>query len=205
MHLLELFSGTGSGGRAFERKGWTVTSVDLDERSRPSICCDVLDLDVEVLRLRGLVIVDLIWASPPCTHYSRARSKAKTPRDLEGSDKLVRKVLELSAELQCPFLMENPHSGLLKTRDVVQGIPCSLVDYCKYKAPYRKRTGIWTNTDWRPERPLCKHDCTASVGKKHTRRAQRSSFDLATLYSLPEELCEELARWATEHLGRRVL
>ena len=28
-HLLELFSGTGSGGKVFEAGGWAVTSVDI--------------------------------------------------------------------------------------------------------------------------------------------------------------------------------
>jgi hypothetical protein len=206
MHLLELFSGTGSVGRAFERKGWTVTTVDLDAESAPSICCDVRDLDAS-----SLPIVDLIWASPPCTHYSRARTKAKTPRDLEGSDELVQRVLELSSELgvgekACPFFMENPYTGLLKTRDVVEGIPYQVVDYCKYGMLYRKRTAIWTNTSWKPLEGLCKRDCPSSSGrKKHLISAQRAHFDLETLYALPEKLCDELAEWATRETNRSMM
>ena len=41
--LLELFSGTGSVGRAFEELGWVVVSVDLDRNAKPTICMDVLD------------------------------------------------------------------------------------------------------------------------------------------------------------------
>ena len=33
--LLELFSGTGSMGRAFEELGWEVTSLDVDPRPAP--------------------------------------------------------------------------------------------------------------------------------------------------------------------------
>ena len=79
-HLLELFSGTGSMGRAFRARGWQVTSVDIDAKSLPTICCDILELDAEHVSEYGNV--DLIWASPPCTHYSCARTKARTPRDL---------------------------------------------------------------------------------------------------------------------------
>jgi len=208
MHLLELFSGTGSVGRAIRARGSGVTSVDLEERFSPTICCDVLELQAE--DIPGPV--HLLWASPPCTHYSRARSKANTPRDLEGSDRLVRKVLQLAEQLGCPFLFENP-DGLLKTREVVRGIPFRLVDYCSYGYMYRKRTAIWTNTDWRPAKPLCRHDCPATVqgdrGRlRHAQHAQQGGrrgggkrHSLEELYSLPALLCEELAQWAEERIG----
>ena len=43
MKLLELFSVTGSIGRAFEALGWEVTSLDLE--GEPTIKCDILDWD----------------------------------------------------------------------------------------------------------------------------------------------------------------
>ena len=197
-HLLELFSGTGSMGRAFEDIGWEVTSVDLNYKSCPTIHSDVLELTAgEVLEYGN---VTLIWASPPCTMYSVARTYAKTPRDLEGSDRLVAKVLDLADELNCYYIIENPHSGLLKTRPVVQGIPMKVVDYCRYGAAYRKRTALWTHSTYEPARPLCNKDCASSDGKKHTRKAQRSSpgyhHALEELYAIPPALCKEVAGWA---------
>ena len=88
--LLELFSGTGSVGRSFRARGWEVFSVDIDATAKPTLVANVLDLQWDALP----PIVDCIWARPPCTHYSRARTKAKTPRDLDGSDGLVQKVLD---------------------------------------------------------------------------------------------------------------
>ena len=79
-------------------------------------------------------------------------------------------------------------------------MPMRVVDYCKYGKPYRKRTAIWTNTAWVPQRPLCKHDCAASDGAKHTASAQQgpasktdSRYSLSELYSIPAALCEEIA------------
>ena len=96
--LLELFSGTGSIGKAFRAFGWQVFSVDIDAAAKPTLVTNVLDFHLGDLPSH----VDCIWASPPCTHYSRARTKAKTPRDLEGSDALVRKVLKYYRPLWCP-------------------------------------------------------------------------------------------------------
>ena len=169
--LLELFSGTGSVGRAFRAHCWGVFSMDIEESAKPTLVADVLHLQPEQLPPN----VDLIWASPPCTHYSRARTKAKTPRDLEGSDALVRKVLELVSHYRADFLMENPHSGLLKSRAVVAGIPMQVVDYCRYGKPYRKKHPFFNNCGWVPQRPLCRHDCPATIGKRHVAIAQRGN------------------------------
>ena len=75
-----------------------------------------------------------------------------------------------------------------------------IVDYCKYGKPYRKRTSIWANTDWVPQRPLCRHDCPHSEGgRRHTAAAQQGGdgsgrrFNVNDLYSIPAELCSEIA------------
>ena len=106
--LLELFSGTGSVGRSFRACGWDVFSVDNDATAKPTLVANVLDLQLDALPPR----VDCIWASPPCTYYSRARTKAETPRDLDGSDALAQKVLEIIDHHGAPYwFMENPESG----------------------------------------------------------------------------------------------
>ncbi len=205
-HLLELFCGTKSISKVFEQHGWKCTSLDWDPKMQPTICCNILDVTPEMILEHGRP--DVIWASPLCTHYSRARTTALTPRDLEGSDKLVQKVLDLAKHFDVPFFMENPHSGLLKARAVVQGIPMRVIDYCCYAdddfpGKYRKRTAIWTNTGWSPARPLCVpstcHFCTD--GKKHDQGAQRRTKEgkhqhsLHQLYSIPPALPEELVNW----------
>jgi hypothetical protein len=204
--LLELFSGTGSVGRSFRARGWDVFSVDIDATAKPTLVANVLDLQLDALPVR----VDCIWASPPCTHYSRARTKAKTPRDLEGSDAIVQKVLDIVKWYGVPWFMENPHSGLLKDREVVAGLPFKVVDYCKYGKPYRKRTAIWTLTRWEPGQPLCRHDCPVSSGSRHTARAQQGTssatdvrYSRDELYSIPPALCDEIADYTSSLYDRR--
>ena len=205
---MELFCGTKSIGKVFDQHGWDVISVDMLSKFEPTICKNVLDLtpeDIfEVLPTYSQA-VSVIWGSPPCTHYSRARTTAKTPRDLPGSDKLVQKVLDLASFFEVPFFMENPHSGLLKIRDVVQGIPMRVIDYCSYAdesfpGRYRKRTAIWTNTDWIPARSLCVPSLCkfCSDGKKHDHIAQQratnwqSKHSIKQLYRIPAALPQEL-------------
>ena len=207
MHLLELFCGTKSISKTFERHGWTCCSLDMDKRREPTICCNILDVTPETILAFGRP--DVIWASPLCTHYSMARTTATTPRDLEGSDRLVQAVLDLVDYFGCFFFLENPWTGLLKTRDVVRGIPMRVIDYCQYAdddfpGRYRKRTAIWTNSDWQPSRGMCVpsqcHFC--SDNKRHDHTAQRGkgrhgsqSQSLSQLYSIPAGLPEELVAW----------
>ena len=104
--LLELFSGTGSIGRAFAASGWEVVSVDLDPKFQPTICCDVMELDEAALRH-----FDFVWASPVCTEYSRALTKR--PRNLEAGDRLVLHTLEIIENLRPRWwAFENPQTGL---------------------------------------------------------------------------------------------
>ena len=89
--LLELFSGTQSISKIFRARGWEVVSVDCDPKMNPTIVADIATFNYRMLGGR----FDALWASPPCQMYSIARSKAKTPRDLEGSDRLVQKVKDM--------------------------------------------------------------------------------------------------------------
>ncbi|CAE8591941.1 unnamed protein product [Polarella glacialis] len=131
--LLELFSGAGSVGRSFRARGWEVTPVDLDPKSGASIITDV-----------GTWNFDCVWASPPCTRYSCARTRGG-PRDLEGSDRLVQRVLDIMGYHKpvCGYFIENSQAGLLKTRAVVQGLAYHDASYCEYSYLCKKGTRIW--------------------------------------------------------------
>ena len=142
---------------------------------------------------------DVIWASPDCTQYSIARTTAKTPRNFFKADALVERCLDLIDQLEPKvWFLENPDSGYLKTRAVVQGLHFVRVDYCMYGCLYRKRTRLWTNvTTWHPQ--LC--DRSHLVDNKHIRTAQRGGrdgwngddrFTLDELHMLPPALCNEI-------------
>ena len=199
MRLWELCSGTSSVGKPWRSAGHDVLSLDVDPRSGADIICDLLTWDYTNFALEP---PDVIWCSPPCTHYSIARSKAKTPRDLEGADAIVQICLKIIKYWNPKiWFIENPQSGLLKTRPVVQGLPFVDLDYCQYGTLYRKRTRIWTNAAYVP-RPLCTaktHQMSAQKGPSRRRGALLSgdTCSLATLHALPKELTQEILEVCT--------
>ena len=211
MRLLELFAGTGSIGRAFRDLDWEVVSLDIDPASGASIVSDILAWDY---RAYPKGYFDAVWASPVCTHYRRARTSAKTPRDLEGADALVQRTLEIILHFEPKVWgFENPQTGLLKDRQVVAGIPYKDISYCMYGYHYRKYTRIWTNSErWVP-RPKCPaaNPCPIIKEGKRPMSAQRGPCrgkgkgdvcSLGQLYSMPPELCQELARAWTEEVSK---
>ena len=91
MLLLDLFSGTGSVGKVFRENVWAVFSLDIDPKAHPTLLIDIL----HVARSDLPEHVDAVWASPLCTHYARARTKAKTPRNLVYADSLAAKARDI--------------------------------------------------------------------------------------------------------------
>jgi len=198
--LLELFAGTGSVGRAFAAKGWSVVGLDLVPGH--AIQCDILDWNYMAYEPDYF---DAIHASPPCTQYSIARTNSKTPRDFEGADSLVERTLAIIDYFKPKiFIIENPYTGYMKSRPCMVDMHPYLrtVCYCKYGLPYRKATAIWTNLgDKWVERPMCtnKDPCEHVVNGKHGTRAQvRNGWSTQQLYVLPAALCDDLATATTE-------
>jgi len=151
--VLELFSGTGSWGKVFRKKGMKVTSVDILEKFQPDIVADVLDLDY-----KSLPVPDLITASPPCNSFSRLAVTAKT-RDwwtlqplkpqAELGEKLAYKTLEiikyfLKKNPNLLFVIENP-KAMLRRMPVYNKLPLESTKYCLYKFRYRKPTDFFHN------------------------------------------------------------
>ena len=120
---------------------------------------------------------------------------------------MVQRVLDIIAYFQpIAWAFENPRSGLLKGRAVVAGLAYKDISYCAYGYPYRKQTRIWTCVPWNPKPMCCKRAPCASVrdgrhamtaqrapGKKGGVRDPNDKCSLQQLYSMPSELCDEIA------------
>ena len=194
MRLLELFKGTGSIGKAFE--GWEIITLDIDPKSSADITADILTWDYTIY---SPGYFDVVWGSPPCTEYSKAKTIGI--RNLHLADSIVKRLLEIIEYFEPKaWWFENPHTGLLRHREVVAHLDKPyMVSYCMYGAPYRKNTALWTNVAFNPL--VCNRKCGAYSNGRHTLRAQQQHCRTNQLYTIPHPLCEAVFDATVSHLA----
>ena len=145
MRTLELFAGTQSFSKGVKRLSPDNEAITLDilPKFKPTIQADLLEWDYTVYPPHHF---NVIWCSPPCTEYSKAKSRGV--RNLELADALVRRCFEIIDYFQPDvWIVENVGTGLLVKRmdNIRSGLSSTFVDYCVYGKPYRKRTILWSN------------------------------------------------------------
>lgn len=183
MLIVDLFSGGGSVTRVLRRVYPRAKIITVDTRSmqlmdslHTHIRSDILGIDTDTFR--G---VDLLWASPPCEHYSVARRGAKHPPDLQRYDSYVKRALDIIAVCKpAKWYIENPGGGaMLHKRPFMMCMEPYRREttYCKWGFKYRKVTSIWSNR-LRPCAPdilpMCRSRCPCAnvVDGRHAVTAQ---------------------------------
>ena len=202
MKVLELFAGTRSIGKSFEKKGHKVFSVEWDKQH------ENIDLYIDINDLTSDMVIekfgkpDIIWASPDCTTYSIAGISHHRIKEESGnlkpisekakfSDETIKHVLDLIRELKPKyFFIENPRGGLRKM-EFMQDINKYTVTYCQYGDFRMKPTDIFTNHSEPNFKPMCKNGdpCHVSAprGSKTGTQGIKGKVDRSRI---PEELCD---------------
>ena len=209
MKVLELFAGTRSIGKAFEKHGHEVYSIEWDKNF------ENIDWSEEISKITAQDIIDrfghpdVIWASPDCATFSIAaisHHRRKNPETgnldpisdyAKFCDKVDQHVLQLIEELQPKYwFIENPRGGLRKMT-WMQELPRYTLTYCKYETekPISERrmkpTDIWTNHPNPNFIPPCKNGdpCHAPAprGSKTGTQGIKGSVDRSRI---PDKLCE---------------
>lgn len=203
MKALELFAGTRSISKSFEKRGHETYSVEWDKDfENITLYEDVNNLTAEKVIEICNGVPDVIWASPDCTTYSIAgishhRIKNNETGNLDPvsdyarfCDKTNKHLLNLIRELKPKyFFIENPRGGLRKM-DFMQGIPRYTITYCQYGDNRMKPTDIWTNYPNPKFKPMCKNgdDCheKAPRGSKTGTQGLKNSKERS---KIPEQFC----------------
>ena len=214
--VLELFAGTRSVSRAFER---------LANRERERVRCFTVEwshqfegitLYEDVAKLtKGRIIKlcggipDVIWASSDCTTYSLAaisHHRRKNGNTLEPisdyakqCDETNRHVIELIKEIKPRYwFIENPRGGLRKM-DFMADLPRYTVTYCQYGERRMKPTDIWTNHPNPRFKPACHYGDTchdaAPRGSKTGTQGIKGHIDRSRI---PDALADHIAEICME-------
>lgn len=212
MRLLELFCGGKSVSKVAKEFGYECVSVDILEKLNPDVCCDIRQLDYW-----SLGEFDVVWASPPCTEFSFAKTVGE--RKLDEAMELVRKAAEIIAYINPKYyVIENP-VGLLR-----QFLPANdrvTVSYCRYGYAYRKNTDLWTDVPFEPRRcvadTLCDFKREFGIHGQYCQKGRKTihlqeggkkiipcTGSILDRYSLPSELLRDIFRAITVSLRIRI-
>ena len=204
MKLLELFAGTRSISKAFERRGHETYSVEWNKDfENITLYEDINNLTAERIIELCKGVPDIIWASPDCTTYSVAaishhRTRNEHTGNLEPKtayatfcDVTNCHVLDLIRELKPKYyFIENPRGGLRKM-DFMRGLPRYTVTYCQYGDTRMKPTDIWTNHPNPNFKPVCKNGMPCHISAPRGARTGTQGIKGSALRSqIPDELCD---------------
>ena len=206
--MLELFAGSRSIGKAAEKMGMEVFSVDF----LPFKGISLFGLrDIEEFSIADVPFVpDVIWASPPCqsyslsaiSHHRHAHDRSPKTEFAAKSDRLVINTLKIIRSFpDAVFYMENPRATLQKM-PFMQGIEKAVVWYCRYGDRAAKPTHIFTNNlrsatnphGWQP-RPECFNGnpkCHHERAPRGSRTGTQGKTDHYERSRVPEALCKEV-------------
>ena len=200
--VLELFAGTRSIGKAFERKGHEVYSVEWDKNFEDINWYEDIGKITAQDILERFGHPDVIWASPDCSSYSISaisHHRRKNPETgnldpvsdyAKFCDQVNQHVLQLIRELNPTYyFIENPRGGLRKMA-WMQGLPRYTATYCQYGDTRMKPTDIFTNYP-NPEFKCCKNgDSCHERAPRGSRTGTQGLKDSKERSRIPDKLCD---------------
>lgn len=157
--ILDLCGGTGGWSKPYAEAGYDVRVITLPEH--------------DVLTYEPPENVYGIFAAPPCTMFSFARTTAKTPRDFEGAMQVVKACLRIiwQAQYQNRFglkfwALENPAGHLQR----FLGKPPFKFQPYDFGDRHSKQTFIWGNFNFPKKNPVVLNEEEIIRSRNNTRK-----------------------------------
>ncbi|NFI06022.1 DNA cytosine methyltransferase [Clostridium botulinum] len=204
MKILELFAGTRSIGKAFEKNGHQVYSIEWNKDF------ENIDWNTDIGKIKANDILerfgkpDVIWASPDCTSYSIAAISHHRTKESDGNlapksdyakfcDNVNQNMIKLIKDLNPKyFFIENPRGGMRKM-NFMKDIPRYTVTYCQYGDTRMKPTDLWTNHPNPNFKPMCKNGAPCHVSAPRGSKTGTQGLKNSKLRSIiPAKLCEHI-------------
>ena len=218
LKVLELFAGTRSIGKAFERAGHEVYSIEWDKNFED------IDWYEDIGKMTAQDIIerfgkpDVIWSSFDCATFSIAaisHHRRKNPETgnldpvsdyAKFCDKVDQNVLKLIKDLNPTYYwIENPVGGLRKMI-WMQDIPYRYTTtYCQWGEKRMKPTDLFTNYP-NAYFPRCKNGdpCHESAprGSKTGTQGLKSSKERSVI---PDRLCDYIVKLCERGLQNKMI
>lgn len=164
--MLDLCSGLGGASAAMRERGWKVVTVDIEERFRPSVIADICHLPINGY-------FDLIWASVPCTEY--------TKKYLETHGRLYKDVPD--PNLSRWQAAEKSIANLKPRFWIMENVQGAVRYHGKPTIRYGSRL-LWTNIPLLMEIPYSKY--MSKVGKYRTGNPYSAEWKSRIPYAISE-------------------
>lgn len=111
--MIDLCCGLKGASAAMRERAWEIITVDNDPRFNPTYLADVRDFSWTGPR------PDLVWASPPCTEFSR-ESMPWTRRGITPDLSIVEACVRIARECNARFwLIENTRGAIKWLRPIL--------------------------------------------------------------------------------------
>jgi len=132
--ILDLCGGTGAWSDPYKKAGYDVRVITLPDYNLH----EYFEYKNEIKNIYGIL------SAPTCTHFSLARTTAKTPRDFNMAMSLVKKCLDIVWDCRANgnlkfWALENP-MGYLRQ---FLGKPPLTFNPSDYGNGYTKKTDLW--------------------------------------------------------------
>jgi site-specific DNA-cytosine methylase len=152
--MLDLFSGLGGASQVMAERGWRVVRLDIERKFKPTVVADALRLPLKPFD------IDLLWASPVCTEFSKVGLRCFYPNPPEPDIAQCLAVKQAIEELKPKhWIVENVWASRPWLTQIFGPVRALVPGHALWSdmalllpniAPHKGSAGYWSTGRWGP-------------------------------------------------------